>query len=116
MLTSDRRLQGKRHPITGEPLRRRQLPLPPGSMVCINSHGAHAVSGTAPHHTEPRLAMSFFYFRRSQKTGHVQPPAWLTPVWALKAQRGELPEFLARLFRNAFDPELTGGRNTMQQP
>ena len=109
-------MQGKRHPITGEPLRRRQLPLPPGSMVCINSHGAHAVSGTAAHHTEPRLAMSFFYFRRSQKTGHVQPPAWLTPIWALKAQRGELPEFLARLFRNAFDSELTGGRNTMQQP
>ena len=53
--------------------------------------------------------MSFFYFRRSQKTGHVQPPAWLTPIWALKAQRGELPEFLARLFRNAFDSDLTGG-------
>ena len=62
------------------------------------------------------MAMSFFYFRRSKRTGCVQPPAWLTPVWALKAARGELPPLLTDLFRNAWDSELTGGRNTMQQP
>jgi hypothetical protein len=109
-------LDGKVHPVTGEPMEELCVPLPPGSMVCINSHGAHAVGPTAARHTNPRLAMSFFYFRRSARTGHVQPPAWLTPAWALKAVRGELPPLLTELFRNAWDSELTGGRNTMQQP
>eukprot|EP01052_Picozoa_sp_SAG31_P011122 SAG31_NODE_623_length_13492_cov_62.118196_8_plen_180_part_00 len=134
-------MDGKTHPVTGQPLREVCLPLPPGSIVCINSHGAHAVSPTAAHHSNPRraqfdnfvqlllqnqshkhvrvscaVAMSFFYFRRSRRTGHVQPPAWLTPPWALKGFRGELPPLLTSLFRSAWDSNLTAGRNTMQQP
>ena len=58
----------------------------------------------------------FGFTQRSERTGRVQPPAWLPPAWALKAHRGELPGFLCELFRNAFDPDITGGRNTMQQP
>ena len=89
-------LDGKIHPITGEALTTLNVPLPPGSMVCINSHGAHAVSPTAAHHTEPRLAMSFFYFRRSARTGHVQPTAWIPPLWGLKAVNGELPPLVRK--------------------
>eukprot|EP01048_Picozoa_sp_COSAG05_P016794 COSAG05_NODE_2210_length_3386_cov_14.118508_4_plen_117_part_00 len=109
-------LEGKAHPLTGAPLERHEISLPPGSLVCLNSHCAHAVSPTGQHRTEPRLAMSFFYFRRSERTGRCQPPAWLPPAWALKAVRGELPPALMEFFRNAWDPELTGGRSTMQQP
>ncbi len=86
-------------------------------MVCLNSHAAHAVSPHGAQRTYPRLANSLFYFRRSHRTGHVQPPAWLPPVWALKVFRGELySERLEAFFRNCHDPQLTGGRNTMQQP
>jgi hypothetical protein len=44
----ERWMDGKLHPITGEPLRRVEVSLPVGSLVCLNSHAAHAVSGRAP--------------------------------------------------------------------
>lgn len=39
----ERWMDGKLHPITGEPLRRVEVSLPVGSLVCLNSHAAHAV-------------------------------------------------------------------------
>jgi hypothetical protein len=57
-------LQGKTHPLRPtEPLHWEELSLPAGSLVCLNSHAAHAVSPTAAWRTQPRLAMSFFYFK-----------------------------------------------------
>jgi hypothetical protein len=63
---------------------------------------AGQVSPVGAHRTEPRLAMSFFYFKASERTGMVQPPAWLPPAWALKGHRGELPTWLEPLFANAW--------------
>ena len=89
--------------------------LRPGSLVAMNSHVAHNVGSVGADRPD-RLALSTFFFRRSALTGTVQPPAWLPPVWALKAELGHLPPGLTRLLRNALDAELTGGRCTMQQP
>ena len=82
------------------------------SQACSSKHRALRPRASAWR----TVAMSFFYFRRSARTGHVQPTAWIPPVWGLKAVTGELPPLLTELFRNAWDSELTGGRNTMQQP
>ena len=108
-------LHGKRHPLKGTPLEPHEFLLRPGSLVAMNSHVAHNV-GCVGADRPDRLALSTFFFRRSALTGTVQPPAWLPPVWALKAQLGQLPPGLTRLLRNALDAELTGGRCTMQQP
>jgi hypothetical protein len=107
-------LHGKHHPVTGAPLAAKQLRLAPGSLVCMNSHVAHYV-GPVGRHRPPRLALSSFYFRRSARTGTVQPPAWLPPLWARKAECGMLPEPLNQLLQNAVDAKLTGGRCIMQQ-
>ena len=39
--------RGKVHPVTKEPLRCERLDLPPGSLICCNTHGAHRVGPTA---------------------------------------------------------------------
>ena len=108
-------LHGKLHPLKGTPLEPHEFLLRPGSLVAMNSHVAHNVGSVGADRPD-RLALSTFFFRRSALTGTVQPPAWLPPVWALKAQLGQLPPGLTRLLRNALDVELTGGRCTMQQP
>ena len=41
-------LKGKHHPVTGEPLRIVSPTVGPGSLVCVLSHGAHAVAPKAP--------------------------------------------------------------------
>jgi hypothetical protein len=108
-------LHGKCHPLKGTPLAPHEFLLRPGSLVCMNSHVAHNVGSVGTERPD-RLALSSFYFRRSMLTNQVQPPAWLPPVWALKAELGQLPAALTRLLRNATDGGLTGGRCTMQQP
>jgi hypothetical protein len=104
-------MKGKLHPITGQPLRCERLELPPGSLICCNTHGPHRVSPTAPG-LKPRLAMSLFASKAEADTGFVQPSSTLPPLWALKSIRGELPSTLARFFANGTDRALTGGRQS----
>ena len=101
-------LQGKCHPVTGEPLVCERVSLPPGSLICCNTHSPHRVSPTAAKFN-PRLAMSLFASKAETATGFVQPASTLPPLWALKAIRGELPPTLARFFANGTDRALTGG-------
>ena len=101
-------LKGRRHPLTGEPLRTERLSLPPGSIVCCNTHAAHMVSPKAAG-TRPRLACQWHFKKRSERTGMTSAPYALPPVLALAAAEGELPPRLAAVLRNAFDPQLTDG-------
>ena len=50
---------------------------------------------------------------RSRFAPVVQPPHAVPPLWALKAQRGELPPVLTKLMRPSFDRALTGGRTSL---
>ena len=102
-------LKGKVHPITGEPLAIEHLELPPGSIVCCLSHAAHGVAAKTLDR-ETRWCSLHCYKKADDKSGHVQPPSAVPPLWALKAQRGELPAVLAELFRPSYDVQLTGGR------
>ncbi len=97
------------HPVTSEPLEIEHLSLEPGSVVCCLSHAAHAVS---PKGTDKstRWCSLYCYKKADVSTGLVQPPSAIPPVWAMKAQRGELPGVLTKLLRHSFDRELTGGR------
>jgi len=107
-------LQDKVHPVTGRPLAIEHLDLPPGSVVCCLSHAAHGVSpkgGDRP----PRWSSLYCYKTTDKRTGLVQPAHGIPLVWALKAQRGELPDVLAELFRPSYDRALTGGRTRFDQ-
>jgi len=108
-------LQGKRHPISGEPLVIEHLELPPGSVVCCWSHAAHGVSPKAPE-KKTRWCSLLCYKKADDLSGHVLPPHSLPPVWAMKAQRGELPPVLTKLLRPSFDRALTGGRTGPMDP
>eukprot|EP01046_Picozoa_sp_COSAG06_P048471 COSAG06_NODE_7254_length_2568_cov_2.847712_1_plen_541_part_00 len=99
-------LKGRRHPLTGESMRCEKLVLPPGSIVCCNTHAAHGVS---PQLRGERLAYSFFFKKRSDRTGMTGAPFALPPCLALDAAEGRLPVSLTEVLRNAFDPRLTGG-------
>ncbi len=102
-------LKDRHHPVTSEPMEMEHLSLEPGSVVCCLSHAAHAVAPkTADKST--RWCSLYCYKKANDLTGQVQPPSAIPPVWAMKAQRGELPESLIRLFRHSFDRELTAGR------
>eukprot|EP01052_Picozoa_sp_SAG31_P041737 SAG31_NODE_6411_length_2029_cov_2.296373_2_plen_112_part_00 len=90
------RMKGKVHPVTGLPLVCERVELPPGSLICCNTHGPHRVAPTAAG-LPPRLAMSLFVSKAEADTGFVQPSSTLPPLWALKALRGDLPKPLARL-------------------
>ena len=97
-------LRGRRHPVTSEPLKIERLSLPPGSIACCLSHAAHAVSRKAMER-ETRWCLLICY-RVADATGQVWPPLSVPPVWAMKAQRGELPDVLTQLLRPSFDREL----------
>ncbi len=101
-------LRGRNHPVTGRALEIEYLDLPPGSIVCCLSHAAHAVAPKAPSRTE-RLASLFCYRKADDVSGIVQPPHAVPPIWALKAQRGELPPTLTQLLCSSFDRKLTAG-------
>ena len=102
-------LRGRVHPVTSEPLRIEHLALPPGSIVCCLSHSAHGVAPKAAGRGT-RWCSLHCYRKADDMTGHVQPPSAVPPVWAMKAQRGELPSVLAQLLRHSHDRELSGGR------
>ncbi len=102
-------LANRVHPVTGAPLKIERLSLPPGSIVCCLTHAVHGVDPkTADRKT--RWCTLYCYKKPDDLTGLVQPPSAVPPVWAMKAQRGELPEKLQVLLRHSFDRKLTGGR------
>ena len=107
-------LEGRGHPITGKPLVIEHLELPPGSIVCCLSHGAHGVAPKAADR-KTRWSSLYAYKKADDRTGRVQPPHAVPPVWALKAQRGELPPRLTQLLRPSFDRDLTAGRTEPYQ-
>jgi hypothetical protein len=102
-------LRDRRHPVTSKPLKIEHLAVPPGSIVCCLSHAAHGVAPRAPGR-QTRWCSLYCYRKADDNTGYVQPPSAVPSVWAMKAQRGELPPDLARLLRHSHDRELTGGR------
>lgn len=102
-------LRGRTHPATGEGLEIEHLALPPGSVVCCLSHAAHGVAEKASGRQTRWCSLSC-YRKADTVDGHAQPPSAVPPVWALKAQRGELPSVLSELLRSSYDLELTGGR------
>jgi hypothetical protein len=108
-------LQGRMHPVTGKPLQIEHLALPPGSIVCCLSHAVHGVARKTPD-KQTRWCSLYCYKKADDRSGHVQPSAAVPPVWALKAQRGELPPTLAQLLRPSYDRQLTGGRTEEFQP
>lgn len=112
-------LDGKTHPVTNTPLAPMDLgDLPPGSIVCGLSHAPHRVAPSQPrggkHSTRYATIMTYKTVERS--SGICWPPGALPPVWALMAQRKELPEVLNNLFRNGYDRGLTGGRIWSSDP
>ena len=108
-------LAGRLHPVTGEPLFIEHLSLPPGSIVCCLSHAAHAVAPKAPSRAT-RWCSLHCYKKPNDTSGHAQPPHSIPPVWAMKTQRGELPDVLIELLRLSYDKVLTGGRTEDSQP
>ena len=108
-------LQGRMHPVTCEPLQMEHLSLPAGSIVCCLSHAAHGVAPKAPG-KRTRWSSLHCYKKVDDATGFAQPPHSVPPVWAMKAQRGELPAVLIELLRPSYDKELTGGRTESAQP
>ena len=107
-------LAGRAHPVTAEPLQIEHLSLPPGSIVCCLSHAAHAVAPKALD-KKSRWCSLYCYKKPSDVSGHAQPSHSIPPVWAMKAQRGELPDVLTELFRPSYDKALTGGRTEDSQ-
>ena len=108
-------LAGRVHPVTSEPLQIEYLSLPPGSVICCLSHAAHAVAPKTLDR-QTRWCSLFCYKKPSDVTGYAQPSHSIPPVWAMKAQRGELPPVVTELFRPSYDKELTGGRTVDSQP
>ena len=107
-------MRGRVHPVTSEPLKIEHLSLPPGSVVCCLSHGAHGVARKAPDKAT-RWCSLYCYKTTDKRSGLVQPAHGIPLVWALKAQRGELPDVLAEIFRSSYDRALTGGRTRFDQ-
>jgi hypothetical protein len=104
-------MKGKLHPMTGVPLRTEALSLPRGSLICCNTHAAHMVN-PKPTGTRQRLACSWFFKKCSDRTGMTSAPYAVPPVLALQAADGDLPQGLASVLRNTYDPSLTDGNTT----
>jgi hypothetical protein len=102
-------LCGRRHPVTGALLRAESLSLPPGSLVSVFAHIAHAVeprdvavAGSAP--DDPRLGCLFCYRdgSPSHHAGPAPPPSpgrEVPPQWCELAAAGRLPRTLTELLR-----------------
>lgn len=67
-------LAGKRHPLTGEPLAIEYLSAPPGSVVLMWTHAAHAVSPRRPE-SPTRWAVVYAY----RNPGLPSRARWITP-------------------------------------
>ena len=93
-------LRGETHPLTGEPLKVEGLSLPPGSIVSLYAHVAHAVEPRKPGSDRTRWA-SLFCFRDGEHKGVVEPPPSpgreVPPVWAQRAAQGDVPQVLRSL-------------------
>ena len=93
-------LAGKKHPLTGEPLKVEGLSLPPGSIVSLYAHVAHAVEPRKAGSDRTRWA-SLFCFRDGEHKGVVEPPPSpgreVPPVWAQRAAQGDVPQVLRSL-------------------
>ena len=93
-------LRGKQHPLTGEPLKVEGLSLPPGSIVSLYAHVAHAVEPRKAGSDRTRWA-SLFCFRDGEHKGAVEPPPSpgreVPPVWAQRAAQGDVPQVLRSL-------------------
>ena len=81
-------LKGKVHPVTQKPLQIVRPAVGPGSMVCVLSHGAHAVSPKAPG-AKTRWCSLFCYRKEDDR---VPPPLiGVPPRWVRKADDPESP-------------------------
>jgi hypothetical protein len=69
-------LGGKRHPITGEPLRMERLSAPPGSVVLMWTHALHGVSGRSAH-SETRWTVVYAY----RNPGRPSRARWLSEAF-----------------------------------
>lgn len=80
--------------VTGQPLRIVSPEVGPGSLVCVLSHGAHAVAPKAPE-ASTRWCSLFCYRKEDDR---VPPPLiGVPPRWVRKADEGELPQVLTEL-------------------
>ena len=106
---SDERLQsewlnGKRD-ARGQPLQPESLDLPPGSLVCVYSHIAHAVQlRQTTESGESRLGCLFCFRDGSEAHDPSRPPPAspgreVPPQWARLAADGRLPRTLTELLR-----------------
>jgi hypothetical protein len=100
-------LKGKHHPLTGQRLAVERFDLPPGSIACVLSHGAHGVAPKAPTR-RPRLCTLMAY-RKAAGDRHPSPGRQVPPCWAAKARRGELPEWLSRPLQGCGDVFSSSG-------
>ena len=84
-------LAGKRHPITGDPLRIEHLELPPGSMVTALTHIPHAVSPRPPGSGTRHCAL--FSYREPDPDGRVPITTAASQPWELERDcaLGEIP-------------------------
>jgi hypothetical protein len=69
-------LAGKRHPITGEPLRIERLSAPPGSVVLMWTHALHGVSARSPL-SETRWTVVYAY----RNPGRPSRARWLSEAF-----------------------------------
>jgi hypothetical protein len=93
-------INSRSHPVTSAPLEPQSLSLPPGSMVCLMAHAAHAVEPRASDGSESRLGCLFAY--RSGETAYGTPPSpgrEVPPLWAMRAAQGKLPRRLTELLK-----------------
>lgn len=92
------------HPSTDTPLAPQTLSLPPGSVVCLMAHAAHAVEPRPPaDDAEPRWGCLFAYRSGEETYGRdgtpPSPGREVPPLWAHRAAQGRLPPALTELLK-----------------
>ena len=86
----------------------------PFLMDVLTHPQAHGVASKGTDR-QTRWCSLYAYKKADDRTGLVPPPHAVPPLWALKAQRGELPPVLTELLRPSFDRASTGGRTQPYQ-
>lgn len=76
-------MQGKTHPMTGEPLAIQALTAPPASVALMWTHAAHAVNPRQPN-SPTRWAVVYAY----RNPGRPSLARWITPAYERKAIPG----------------------------
>ena len=93
-------LRGKVHPLTGAAMAAEGLSLPPGSIVSMFAHVAHAVEPRLPRSRHTRWGSLLCYRDGERKGGGAPPPSpgrEVPPVWAERAAEGSLPAVLSSM-------------------